>query len=553
MDDGEFQPRSGIPARHFLFAIALTLIVAGAGCVWMSAKALQTATAVLAFDPEKAQHLDTGLLSTREPAVAMADSILSDATVAELAKQADPASPKTAARVGEFRAALELTQPSAEELQVRYVDAVPARWAAMLHADALNIGLTASAGNANAVAHALATWNPAQAAVPPPAAQPQSPVTPSASQSEATPAAAAQPVPQPAAVSHPIADGLGEVASQLVATDRELDQMGGEGRHGRRSAESSYMQSKQQYLLKARVSATARKLDQLGTQGAAEEVKTRLDEARDAVHSILAGGHTNYGRGRRYGFNGAGTSAGEVRRERAALRDAIDVVKRDRQAIERIESAQADAEAKEPTAAAGNSSQTTPSPAATATSSVGAPAAGASTSAATSASGPASAATPVQEQNLPPAGMTGWPSVSGASNPLSVVQLAGPMAPPRLWIPIAIGVLCGLVYLGLAALANRRAVMDELEPSFSGRLITPAGPFHPTSEPVRAVIWTEQEMEPPRIEATPRQRASFALDPTPGGSAVPHGPSLPKEEDARVTVEEDPATERDDEPPSEIK
>lgn len=539
MDGRSIQPREGIPAQQIFFALFLAIAVAGAGSVWTVEKAQKSASAVLAFNSDAAQHLDAGLMSAGEPAVALADSILTDSIVAGLAKAAHPVSPAPAAQIGEFRASLELTQPSAQELQVRFVESAPPPWAAMLHAQFLDIGTKSSAATANAVVRALAAWTPSHAAAPTPvlasAAQaPSSPApaatpTPAMNQGQVHSAAPAQaPAPDTASAPPPVADGLEEVGALLSSADRNLDRVGGETSRRHRYAESSYAESTQQHLLKTQVNAAERELDQLRTEGATGEVMTRLRESQEAVRSILAGGHDQpLGR---YGFNAVGISASELQRERAALRHAIGVVEQDRQAIQRIESAETGKGAEKPGPA----------------DSPGAAAPAPNSPAAQQAAPTSASHSSVQEQSLPPTSTTNSTPLSGIGNPLTVIRLASPPEPPRLWIPITVGLLCSLLYLGLAALAYCRADNDEEDQgsAFPHRFITPAGPVYRSSEPVRTAEGPGPEIGP--AKAMPRRRSPFAMESNPAVSAAPDNAPMPLQQEAPVVVQEDPVTKKEE-------
>lgn len=112
MDDTDLRSHSGIPLGHKFLALLLAG-AAGAGVwyglVYQSHRAASTAE--LAFDATLAQQVDPGISSARQPAVALAESLLTGPMVATLAKQAALASSTPAGQIGEFRSDLVLTEP----------------------------------------------------------------------------------------------------------------------------------------------------------------------------------------------------------------------------------------------------------------------------------------------------------------------------------------------------------------------------------------------------------------------------------------------------------
>ncbi len=149
MEDTDMEPRSGVPLTHYVIAL---IIAAIAGCslfAWQSRKTTESASAVLAFDSTAAEQADPALAQASKPAIVLANSILNDDAATALAKQLQLSS-TAASQIGEFRSRLQLTEPSADVLMVRFLDSDSDR----------------SAANANVVAQALAQWTPPQAATP---------------------------------------------------------------------------------------------------------------------------------------------------------------------------------------------------------------------------------------------------------------------------------------------------------------------------------------------------------------------------------------------------
>jgi hypothetical protein len=142
--------RSGVIARR-VGVLAVAALILGAGIFLFSwTRVEQAATAELSFNPDSAYLDDASLAHTLHPAVAAAQTVLTDAVVGDLLDKAGDSVAGREDSIGEFRSRLRLEQRSLETLQVRYRDPDRGR------ANAL----------ANAVAAALAEWTPAPAAAP---------------------------------------------------------------------------------------------------------------------------------------------------------------------------------------------------------------------------------------------------------------------------------------------------------------------------------------------------------------------------------------------------
>ena len=469
MEDTDIRFHSGIPVGHKFFAILLALAVAGAGCAWLLYRSSRRAGAALSVDSALAQQFDPGIASAPHPAVALADSMLSGPALATLARQAHLASSTPAGQIGEFRSDLELTEPSPQRLDVRFQAADPSESMAV----------------ANAVAHALAAWTPASAATTPAPAQSAVPPATGSQPSEqgqsqpaAAPAAAQSAPPGPTPPAHPLSDALTKLGAQLSATDQELDGIAGMG-----AEPPSYNESRQQSLLRTAVHQAQGSLAGLHRRYADEladpNIGARVNEIRQAVGSILSGGH-------RYGFNAVGVSARQLSAERSELRQAIRIVSRETKGVQAEEAAHP----------AANPQPAQPS----------APTAPVARSAPPSA--PASASpSALQEQNISASGAVSQSQPHPAQNPWSIVRLAAPASRPPLWPALVAGALCGLLYLGIAALAYRRGSGDEIYPDLRSapqRMITPDDPLTLDDEPASL----------PARDA-PRQRAAFVYQPAP--------------------------------------
>jgi len=458
MDDRDMQPRSGLPLRHKVIALLITAAVAGLLWTLLSKKAVESASAVLTFNPALAQRFDPGLVTSEKPAIALADSILNDKVIAGLAKQPPDSSSAEAIRIGEFRSDLELTQPSPTQLLVRFHDSDTGR----------------SATNSNAVARVLAAWTPSQAGAPAAPAPTQSNAFADApSQSTAGEVQENQPVPaqtppvETRAPDHSLSKSLGQIGGQLEATSRELDRLSGKPRTGRasyRNAQAAYREFRQQQLLRTRVDAAGKKLADLQAQyqdrKTGADVQGPLTSIRQAVDSILVAGEPFDHSANAQGFRAAGTSSSQLRAERAELKRAISVINQERAKIAQSETA--------PSASNVSSQATSSSPAPPST-------------------GQPSLST---QQPLPPADSGTAAAEPPSQPPLSLARPASPTSPPSPWPAVLLGLVCGLFYLGTATWAHRQTVSDEEddaydeESTFSRRLITPDGPVNSSMEPV---------------------------------------------------------------------
>lgn len=488
--DRNLSSGSGVPLGHKFFAFLLAVAVAAGVFAWQRRHATQSASAaLLSFDPAAAQKLDPGLAQSSEPASALAQSILTDPVVANLAQPAYLASSQMPARIGEFRSRLALSQPSQKTLRVQFTDPDPAK----------------SMATANAVAKVLADWSPltpapASVAAPAPTTAPAAAPTPAPSAQTQPPAPAPPPPPKPAAndqdrAGPSLAASLGELEKPLSSASRELDEhsTSGHSRHYRELA--SYSQSRQQQLLNTQVRAAEKKLADLRTRfsgsSALPGAKTRLDQIQQALSSIWPASASRQSL-RAHGFNAAGTSASQLREERDQLTQAIAVIEKQRTALEAQEAAEPSAAQSEPIPGA-----STPAPSASATpppSSISESNVPASAPAASQLPAPASDATP-----------------QSSEHPLALLHLAKPAPPTPLAPSLIAGLICGFLYW--AATAGRyRSASTEDESSYeeaaapaSFRFITPNEPVAPPQpskdkESVAAASW---------------HRAAFVYDPTP--------------------------------------
>lgn len=281
--------------------------------------------------------------------------------------------------------------------------------------------------------------------------------------------------------------------------------------------QAAYTESRQQSLLKSGVREAQRTLASFHHPYAKEladpVVRGRMDEIHQALDSILPGG-----------VAAVGVSRSELRSERSELSQAVWILNRETDGIQLEEaahpalSAQPAAPPAEAAAAQPAEAPAQPAPAAAQPASTSSPAAAASSQ------------SPVQEQNIPPATQAAQAPQPAVESPWSIVHLAVPASRPRLWPAITAGILCGLLYLGIAAFAYRRGANDDIYPELRSaapqRMITP-------DDPVSLDEASAAEPESPRVEPASRHRAAFVFQQAP-----------PEDATARVEGTATPAEER---------
>jgi hypothetical protein len=138
--------------RNVLIAAGIAVVIGSGFFIWLRHRMTQPAMpAVLLFDADTARQAEPWVMKAKEPAVAFARSILSGDEGGALAEQASVSFAGKTRTVAEIRSHLQMAQPSAKLLEVRY----------------LNDDEESSAA-ANAVAKMLAAWLPAVATSPQP-------------------------------------------------------------------------------------------------------------------------------------------------------------------------------------------------------------------------------------------------------------------------------------------------------------------------------------------------------------------------------------------------
>jgi hypothetical protein len=301
---------SSVPLGHKLVAVIVAVATSCGIYAFLRYGEAQVAFAAwLSFDSTVAQRLDPGISRVPRPAIVLGQSILSDSVVTRIVPQADASSFSTAQAIGEFRTRLELSQPTAGLLLVRYHDPDPGQ----------------AAATANAVAKALAEWAPSTTSAPPPSANAQpvlEPVTVPAPGPTPAPASAATPQHAPAAEPS-LAFALGELQARLSAADQRV------------GPESSFRsEHDRQRYLESQVRAAQQKLDDLRSRfahsGSASGAQARLDVIQHALALFWPSAA---------GFNTAGTSEVQLDFERNQLTRDVGVFEQQQQAVRRVEAA----------------------------------------------------------------------------------------------------------------------------------------------------------------------------------------------------------------------
>jgi hypothetical protein len=265
-------PRLDAIPRWQMVLAAFMAIAVGAGLfvfVWRSAER-SAASALLSFDPAAAAANDTAIAHVSQPAIAVAQSMLTEATVLDLLRHAGITPSDPSVGIGEFRSRIELDEPSARTLRVLYREPDPRRSRAV----------------ANAIAAALAAWTP-------PAPLP----------SGSGPAAASQSaIPQPVAPAksdshHPgpessVFAALANLEAKLAATNEKLADLSS---HPTASpvpaptpAQPNTPQAEQRRNLEAQLAAARQKLNDLRVRYTDEypDVQTALDNIAELQHEL---------------------------------------------------------------------------------------------------------------------------------------------------------------------------------------------------------------------------------------------------------------------------
>jgi hypothetical protein len=269
-----------VPLRQRLVAVGIAVAVGSGLFLWSRYGATPPATtAVLSFDAGAARQVNPGVMNAnaKGPAVALAQSILSDEAVRELAKQAGLSFSSNKSEVAEFRSRLDMAQTSARLLRVNYKDTDKKRSAAV----------------ANAVANTLVAWIPASvvptatSVVPTATSAPSRPGAPSAKPAFAKPGRRRHSL-------HSQSHELRELEKQLAAVDRKLTALDGRAIASQQAdvaAPPSSTDNEQRRTLESQLSAAQKKLDDLRARYTdeypdVESTKDDITEIRQKLASL---------------------------------------------------------------------------------------------------------------------------------------------------------------------------------------------------------------------------------------------------------------------------
>jgi uncharacterized coiled-coil protein SlyX len=263
-----------VPLRQRLVAGGIAVAIGSGLFFWSRYGAtLPAPTALLSFDANAARQADPRVMNAnaKGPAVALAQSILSDEAVRELAEQAGVFFSSYKNEVAEFRLRLDLAQTSARLLRVNYKDTDKERSAAV----------------ANAVANLLAAWTPSSV-VPTATSAPSRPSAPSAMP------AFAKPGRRRHSFLHSQSHELGELQEQLAAVDRKLTALNGQAIASPQAdvaAPPSSADNEQRRKLESQLSAARKKLEDLRARYTdeypdVESTKDDITEIRQKLASL---------------------------------------------------------------------------------------------------------------------------------------------------------------------------------------------------------------------------------------------------------------------------
>jgi hypothetical protein len=227
-------------------------------------------TAELSFDSSMAARDDAAVAHATEPALTLAQSMLTETTVLDLLRQAGAYPSDAAVGIGEFRSHLELQQPSGNRLRIIYHDSNP---------------LTARKV-ANAVAAAIVDWHPA-VAYPPAAAQPLTATRPVRS----VPARASSRTRVDSL--HTADITLANLERQLAAANEKIEILSRTSASRTQTANAPALpsdQADQRRTLQTKLAADHQKLDELRLRYTDEypDVENMKDEISDLQQELAA-------------------------------------------------------------------------------------------------------------------------------------------------------------------------------------------------------------------------------------------------------------------------
>ena len=254
-----------IPPWQKMVAAALVIAV-GTGIFVISLRSAKqsAATAVLSFDPDIEGRNDPAFAHAVQPAVAVAQSMLSESVVLKLLSKAGASPSDPAFSIGEFRSRLELDEPAIRTLRVLYHDPDARRSRAV----------------ANAVAVAIAGWTPSFSA-------------PIASAPLDFGPAAVPPSPPLAAPAGHRRRHLSNLAEQLDVTDQKIGELTNEGTSPVLPAAAALVpsaQTEQRRTLEVQLAAAQQKLEALRVRYTNQypDVKTTEDTIAEIQNELAA-------------------------------------------------------------------------------------------------------------------------------------------------------------------------------------------------------------------------------------------------------------------------
>ncbi len=235
------------PVWQFVVAAAVAIAL-GAGTFVLARRPAThfASVALLSFDPVVAGRNDPVIIHKSEPAVAVAQSMLTDTVVLELLRTPGLSSADSANGIGDFRARLELREPSPGSLRVLYHDPDSKRSRTMT----------------NAVARTIAAWMPSASVEPMPVAAAAN------SLASARSAAYDRLAGQRRQALNSLALSIHTLKAKLDLTDRKLDSFSRQAQvvsppRTARPSGPTTTQMEERLNLEAQLAAAQKKLDDL--------------------------------------------------------------------------------------------------------------------------------------------------------------------------------------------------------------------------------------------------------------------------------------------------
>ena len=226
-----------VPFRHKLIAAVIAVAIGSGFFVWSRRNVEAPATpAEVSFDAGLARQVEPTAMKASQPAVALAQSILTDEVVRGLADRVG-----LSGDVAEVRSRLEITQPSARLLDVNYRE------------DDKELSTAA----ANAVANLLVAWRPSHAVIPPPVAT--APVVP---QPQMVPAVVITKKHRANRGARPEPVDIRNLEVQVVAIDQKLSALSAQQKADAAPRMPS-PEEERRHLLEAQLNSAQKKLDTL--------------------------------------------------------------------------------------------------------------------------------------------------------------------------------------------------------------------------------------------------------------------------------------------------